>query len=122
MNRQIAGWIAHRWAKWVTLVASLIIIMGMAMLGAKLTGVQENDIAAWLPGDAESTKAIEKSAAFSDPDSAPAVVLYVRDSGITPADMAKAEADVAAFAKVKLVRDDSGRPPMALLSVHYDMM
>lgn len=106
MNRQIAGWIAHRWAKWVTLVASLIIIMGMAMLGAKLTGVQENDIAAWLPGDAESTKAIEKSAAFSDPDSAPAVVLYVRDSGITPADMAKAEADVAAFAKVKLVRDD----------------
>ena len=106
MNRQIAGWIAHRWAKWVTLVASLIIIMGMAMLGAKLTGVQENDIAAWLPGDAESTKAIEKSAAFSDPDSAPAVVLYVRDSGITPADMAKAEAEVAAFAKVKLVRDD----------------
>jgi RND superfamily putative drug exporter len=105
MNRQIAGWIAHRWAKWVTLVVSLIIVMGMAGLGMKLTGVQENDIAAWLPGDAESTKVIEKSAAFSDPDSAPAVVLYVRDSGITPDDMAKAQADVAAFAKVKLVDD-----------------
>ena len=106
MNRQIAGWIAHRWAKWVTLVVSLIIIMGMAMLGSKLTGVQENDIAAWLPGDAESTKVIQKSSAFSDPDSAPAVVLYVRDSDITPADMAKAQADVAALAKVKLVDDE----------------
>jgi RND superfamily putative drug exporter len=106
MNRQIAGWIAHRWAKWVTLVVSLIVIGAMGMLGSKLTGVQENDIAAWLPGDAESTKVIQKSSAFSDPDSAPAVVLYVRDSGITPADMAKAQADVAALAKVKLVDDD----------------
>lgn len=106
MNRQIAGWIAHRWAKWVTLVVSLIIIIGMAVLGFKLTSVQENDIAAWLPGDAESTKVIQKSSAFSDPDSAAAVVLYVRDSGITPADLAKATADVAAFAKVELVDDN----------------
>jgi RND superfamily putative drug exporter len=105
MNRQIAGWIAHRWAKWVTLVVSFIFIIGMAMLGFKLTSVQQNDVAAWLPGDAESTKVIQKSTAFSDPDSAAAVVLYVRDSGITPADMAKAQADVAAFAKVKLVDD-----------------
>lgn len=105
MNRQIAGWIAHRWAKWVTLVVSLIIIGAMAGLGAKLTSVQENDIAAWLPGDAESTKVIQKSAAFADPDSAPAVVLYVRDSGITPADLEKAKADAAAFAKVDLVAD-----------------
>ncbi|WP_332664735.1 MMPL family transporter [Aeromicrobium sp.] len=106
MNRQIAGWIAHRWAKWVTLVVSLIIIIGMAVLGFKLTSVQENDIAAWLPGDAESTKVIQKSSAFSDPDSAAAVVLYVRDSGITPADLAKATADAAAFANVELVDDN----------------
>ncbi len=105
MNRQIAGWIAHSWAKWVTLVVSLVVIGIMTVLGFKLTGVQENDVAAWLPGDAESTKVIQKSSAFSDPDSAPAVVLYVRDSGITPADFAKAKADVAAFAKVDLVAD-----------------
>ncbi|KRC66673.1 hypothetical protein ASE12_19000 [Aeromicrobium sp. Root236] len=106
MNRQIAGWIAHRWAKWVTLGVALVFIIGMAMLGFKLTSVQQNDIAAWLPGDAESTKVINKSTAFSDPDSAPAVVLYVRDSGITPADLAKAKADAEAFKDVKLVGDD----------------
>jgi RND superfamily putative drug exporter len=106
MNRQIAGWIAHRWAKWVTLIVSLIIIVGMAMLGFKLASVQENDIAGWLPGDAESTKVINKSAAFSDPDAIPAVVLYVRDSGVTPADMAKAKADGAEIAKISGVQDN----------------
>ena len=103
MNRQIAGWIAHRWAKWVTLIVSLIFIAVMGSMAAKLTGIQENDIGSWLPGDAESTKVINKSEAFSDPNSAPAVVLYVRDSGITPADLAKATSDAAAFADVKLV-------------------
>ena len=104
MNRQIAGWIAHRWAKWVTLIVSLIFIAVMGSMAAKLTGIQENDIGSWLPGDAESTKVINKSEAFSDPNSAPAVVLYVRDSGITPADLAKATSDAAASCRATTSR------------------
>ena len=105
MNRQIAGWITHRWVKWVTLVLSLLIIGTMGFFGGKLADVIENDTSAWLPGDSESTKLIEQSAKFADPDAVPAVVLYVRDSGITPADLAKAKGDAAKFAKVESVTD-----------------
>lgn len=106
MNSSIAGWVTHRWAKWVVLVLSLVLLGTMGSLGAKLTSVQDNDIASWLPGDAESTKVIEKSQAFSNPDDIPAVVLYVRDGGTTPADMAKVTADIAKIKDVKTVSDD----------------
>jgi RND superfamily putative drug exporter len=105
VNRSIAGWIAHRWAKWVVLALSIVFLMGMGAFASKLTSVVDNDVASWLPGDAESTKVIEQSKSFSDPDAIPAVVLYVRDGGTTPADLAKATADVAAL---KGVDDVSG--------------
>ncbi|AXT84482.1 hypothetical protein C6I20_04240 [Aeromicrobium sp. A1-2] len=110
MNRSIAGWVTHHWAKWIVLVLSLVIILGAGSLGAKLTSVQENDIASWLPGDAESTKVIQKSAQFSDPDAIPAVVLFVRDTGLTPADLATARSDAAKIAKVTGVTDVTAEP------------
>lgn len=106
MNRNIAGWVTHHWVKWVILVLFLGLIAVMGSLGSKLTSVQENDISSWLPGDAESTKVINEASAFTDPDAVPAVVLYVRDSGITPADMAKATADAQAFKEVESVTQD----------------
>ena len=106
MNRQIAGWITHHWTKWVVLLLSLILIGSMGSLAGKLTGVQENDIGSWLPGDAESTQVINESSAFTDTDAIPVVILYVRDSGITPADMAKAKSDAAAVAEVASVSDN----------------
>ena len=87
MNRQLAGWIAHRWVKWVVLVVGLLVLGGLGSFGAKLTSVQENDIAAWLPGDAESTQVLEKSARFADPDALPAIVLLTRDGGLQPDDL-----------------------------------
>ncbi len=110
MNRQIAGWITHHWAKWVVLVVSLLLIGAMGSLAGKLTGVQENDIGAWLPGDAESTQVINESSAFTDADAIPVVVLYVRDAGITAADAAKAKADAAAVAEIASVSDDIAGP------------
>jgi RND superfamily putative drug exporter len=110
MNRSIAGWVTHHWTKWVILVLSLGLIMVMGSLGSKLTSVQENEVSSWLPGDAESTKVINKATQFSDPDAVPAVVLYVRDSGITPADIAKATADAQAFKEVDSVSTVS--PPI----------
>lgn len=103
MDRNIAGWVTHRWTKWVVVAISLIALMGLGTLGGKLSSVLDNDIASWLPGDAESTKVIEQATAFSNPDDIPAVVLYVRDSGTTPADLAKATADVSALADVTSV-------------------
>lgn len=110
MNRSIAGWITHRWIKWIVLVLGLITVATMGSLGSKLTSVQDNDIASWLPGDAESTQVINQAKQFSNPDDIPAVVLYVRDSGITPADMAKAKADVAALGQVETVNGNVTDP------------
>jgi len=108
MNRSIAGWIVHRWVKWVVLVVGVVLLMLMGSLGSKLTSVQDNDIASWLPGDAESTKVIERSQAFSNPDDIPGVVLYVRDGGTTPADLAKATADAEALRSVEDVTEVVG--------------
>jgi len=113
MNRSIAGWVVHRWVKWVVLALSLVLLGTMGSLGAKLTSVQDNDIASWLPGDAESTKVIERSQQFSDPDAIPAVVLYVRDGGTTAADLAKATADVEKLKAVDDVTDVVGPVPSA---------
>ncbi len=113
MNRSIAGWVTHRWAKWVVLVLFLVLLVTMGSLGAKLTSVQDNDVASWLPGDAESTQVIERSQQFVDPDAIPGVVLYTRDGGTTPADLAKATADVDAIEGVDDVTDVVGPIPSA---------
>src|SRR5688572_17358387 len=98
MNRQIAGWVTHHWAKWVVLLLSLLVIGTMGFLGSKLLSVQNNETSSWLPGDSESTQVIDEARAFADPDAVPALVLYERESGITKADAAKAAADAKEFA------------------------
>ena len=98
MNRQIAGWVTHHWAKWVVLLLSLLVIGTMGFLGSKLLSVQNNETSSWLPGDAESTQVIDEASAFADPDAVPALVLYERESGLTEADAAKAAADTKEFA------------------------
>ena len=127
MNRQIAGWITHHWAKWVILVVSLVAVGGLGSLGGKLTSVQENDVAAWLPGDAESTKALQKAQQFSDPDAVMAIVVYVRDGGITPADMSVVTDDAKKFSVMKDVTDvvpaipsEDGRAAQTIVTMHLD--
>ncbi|WP_269303323.1 MMPL family transporter [Aeromicrobium sp. HA] len=88
MNRQVAGWITHRWVKWVVLALMLVILGGLGSFGAKLTSVQDNDIASWLPEEAESTQVIEKAGSFYDENTAPAIVLLTSDAPLTPADLA----------------------------------
>jgi RND superfamily putative drug exporter len=100
MNRQVSGWIAHRRAKWLVLVVMLVAIGGLGSFGSRLTDVQQNDAAAFLPGDAESTKVIEKAARFADPDVFPAVVLLVRDGGAQPDDLQRLEKLKTELAKV----------------------
>lgn len=97
MNRQLAGWISHRWAKWVVVLVMVVLVGGLGSFFPRLTGEQENDIGSWLPGDAESTKVIEQSAAFADPEARPAVVLFVREGGGSQDDLqrlARAKAEL----------------------------
>ena len=105
-DQPFAGWVTHHWTKWIVLVVGLLLLAGFGSLSSKLAGVQENDIAAWLPGDAESTQVIEEASEFADPNAVPAIVLYERLDGITRADLARAGADAKEFAGLEAVESD----------------
>ncbi len=112
MHRNIAGWVTHRWAKWVVVVVSLLFVGGIGgTFGPQLSNIQENDAASFLPGDAESTQVIDKSAQLgADPDAIPILALYVRDSGVTKDDAARVTADMAKIAEVDTVAADIAGP------------
>ncbi|WP_082481965.1 MMPL family transporter [Aeromicrobium sp. Leaf245] len=103
MNHRISGWIAHRRAKWLVLVVMLVALGGLGSFGSKLADVQENDVASFLPAEAESTQVIAKATQFADPDVIPAIVLLVREDGPQPDDLARLETlktDIAAIPEV----------------------
>ncbi|GAA4602384.1 MMPL family transporter [Actinoplanes octamycinicus] len=66
----------------------------------KLGSVEKNDNASWLPGDAEATQVADLQKQFQPDDIVPAIIVYERPSGITPADQQKAAADAQAIASV----------------------
>jgi RND superfamily putative drug exporter len=85
------------------------VLIGWLVLGAlggptvgKLSEVQENDNANFLPKQAESTLVAGESARFVDSKALPYFVLIVRDSGITPEDVANANAFLAKVPTMEL--------------------
>ena len=101
MNRRFASRVSSPRLKWVILVFWLVAAAASAPLAADLTSQQDNDIASWLPGDAESTVALEQQIALgSDPDVVPAVIVYERADGLTPADTEAIAADARSFAEL----------------------
>jgi RND superfamily putative drug exporter len=89
-----------------TLVA-LLVVVGWLVVGGltgpyagKLGEVSTNDNASFLPADAEATRAQDLARGFVDRPSTPALVVYERAGGITPADRQRAAADAARFAEV----------------------
>ncbi|MCA2214340.1 MMPL family transporter [Jidongwangia harbinensis] len=96
----MAKLVCGRWSKWIVLALWLGVLAIAGPMAGKLTEVQKNDNSAWLPGGAEATQVLELQARFQSDDIVPAVIVYERPSGITPADTAKATADVAAFGRI----------------------
>jgi RND superfamily putative drug exporter len=72
--------------RWIMPALVLLVWLGAAAplsaLGAKLTGLQENDIAAFLPDSAESTSVQELQAGFAPNESIPALLLWEAPDGI----------------------------------------
>src|SRR4051812_5943590 len=72
-----------RWL--LPLVVLVVWIVGAGPLGAlsgKLSGLQENDNAAFLPDSAESTRVTELQAGFRETQAIPAVLLWETDGPI----------------------------------------
>jgi RND superfamily putative drug exporter len=76
----------------------LIVLVLLGSLAGKLMGAEKNDASAYLPASAESTQALNLQDHFTAKNLNPAVVVYVRPSGLTPADRAKVASDARTFA------------------------
>ncbi len=95
---------AGRTAKFVVAVVWLLAIFGSfaANLPGKFTDAENNESTSFLPGDAESTKALAASERFQGGELAPVVIVYRRDGGLTIADKSRIAADRKALNELKL--------------------
>jgi RND superfamily putative drug exporter len=96
----IARLVCGRWSKWIVLALWVVVVVVAGPMAGKLSGVEKNDNSAWLPGGAEATQVADLQARFQVDDIAPAVIVYERAAGITPADQAKVAQDVKAIQAV----------------------
>lgn len=85
----------------------LAVVLGWLVVGGitgpysgKLSEVATNDNASFLPADAEATRAQELAITFVDRPTTPALVVYERTSGITPADQQRALADASRISQI----------------------
>ncbi len=79
-------------------IATWLLVLPLAgMLSGRLYGIQNNDATQYLPRSAESTQVYTALAKQSSQAPLVATVVYVRESGITAADRAKAAADAERF-------------------------
>jgi len=91
---------AGRQAKWVVFAIWLVAIFvaaGPAELPAKFEDAESNEATSYLPGDAESTHALDATESLQKGEIAPAVILFRRESGLTAADRRTIVEDVEAM-------------------------
>ena len=96
-RRSIFAFAAGRRAKWIVFLVwlvGIVIAAGPANLPGKFTDAEDNESTSYLPGDAQSTKALEATEDLQGGELAPAVIVYRRASGLTPADLEKIREDV----------------------------
>jgi putative drug exporter of the RND superfamily len=98
---------AGRRSKWVVFLVVFIVYGGVAgAYSSKFENAQKNETSSFLPGDAESVKALDAVKQYPGGEIAPAVIVYERSGGLTPRDRATLAAD-----RAKL---NSDRPALVL--------
>jgi len=88
---------AGRRSKWIVFAIwflAIFIAAGPANLPGKFEDAESNEATSYLPGDAESTAALNATESLQNGEIAPAVIIYRRDSGLTAADRRTIEEDV----------------------------
>jgi len=93
---------AGRLAKWLVALAWLAIVVGIigTNLPGKFADAEKNESTSFLPGDAESTKALEVTERLQGGEKAPTVIVYRRDGGLTAQDREAIERDVAELDRI----------------------
>jgi RND superfamily putative drug exporter len=88
---------AGRRAKWIVFAiwfVAIFVAAGPANLPAKFEDAENNEATSYLPGDAESTKALDATESLQNGEIAPAVIIFRRESGLTAADRRTIVGDV----------------------------
>jgi RND superfamily putative drug exporter len=91
--RRVLTFPAGRRSKWVVLAAGLIVMVVAGSFAGKFDSVQKNEPVSYLPGQAESVKALKEVERFPGGKTLQAIVVYHRDGGLRPADLAKLARD-----------------------------
>jgi RND superfamily putative drug exporter len=84
-------------AKWIVFALwflAIFIASGPADLPGKFEEAENNEATSYLPGDAESTKALAATEKLQKGEIAPAVIIFRRESGLTAADQRTIAADI----------------------------
>ena len=104
---------AGRRAKWVVLAVWLIAVVGSlaANLPGKFAGAERNESTSFLPGSAESTKALAATKKLQGSELAPMVVVYRRAGGLTAADRARIARDRRTLTGLSLRNTTPFSPP-----------
>jgi putative drug exporter of the RND superfamily len=100
---RVLAFAAGRRTKWLVVVGWVLIAVVAGSFAGKFEKGQKNEQSSFLPGDAESVRALDQTERFASGDNAPVVVVYQREGGLTAADRAKVVSDAQAL--------DAKRPP-----------
>jgi RND superfamily putative drug exporter len=95
MHRFLSFPAGHR-SKWIVLgvwLVGLFVMFGTNLPG-RFADAEKNDSKSFLPGDAESTAALDVVERLQDGEQAPTVIVYRRDGGLTAQDKAQIVTDV----------------------------
>ena len=83
-----------RRSKWVVALVWLAIAVAAGSVASKFQGAQKNDLASYLPGDAQSSRVLAAANRIGGGDQVtPAVIVYERRARLTPADFRKVAGD-----------------------------
>jgi putative drug exporter of the RND superfamily len=100
---RIAALPCGRRTKYLVVAFWVVVLALTGSLAGKLQGAEKNDASSYLPASAEATQELNLQARFVSKNLNPAVVVYTRQSGITAADLRKAQADARSFAALPAV-------------------
>jgi len=87
---------AGRRAKWVVFAVWIVAVVGIgaANLPGKFSDAEKNESTSFLPGDAESTRALAVTKQLEGGERAATVIVYRRDGGLTGVDKSRIRYDI----------------------------
>jgi len=112
MSRYLA-FPAGRRAKWVVFGVWIVVILGIgaANLPGKFSDAERNESTSFLPGDAESTKALAVTKQLQGGEQAATVIAYRRPGGLSADDKRTIAADTAALNRLTFPGTTKFSPP-----------